>query len=133
MGSRILIVDDDPVVQNILSLFLNSLGFEPVVAADENHCLQLLSDGTADFGALFLDYQLPSMVGPDLLVKIRAGSMVSQPKVIMLSANSTDQLAKLLKTAPPTGQPDRLLEKPFTAEDVRSALSECGVEPRGVN
>ena len=65
---RILIVDDERVIQELFQSILEPEGFQVSTATNAREALYLLRDET--FGATVLDYKLPDMNGIDLFHQI---------------------------------------------------------------
>ena len=82
---RVLVVEDDPVVVETLTLYLEHAGFEVVAASNGNDGLRLA--GQQPFALLVLDWMLPGTAGPDVLRRLRAFSDVP---VMMLTARTTE-------------------------------------------
>ena len=82
---RVLVVEDDPVVVETLTLYLEHAGFEVVAAGNGNDGLRLA--GQQPFALVVLDWMLPGTAGPDVLRRLRASSDVP---VMMLTARTTE-------------------------------------------
>jgi two-component system, HptB-dependent secretion and biofilm response regulator len=84
--SRILVVDDDEMLNYLFCSFLNSRGLKTFTAhsiAAAKHLLQ-----TEDsIELILLDYQLTDGVGMDLLAASALDTYLNRPPVIMISAN----------------------------------------------
>lgn len=81
-GARILIVDDEPPIADIIAELLGEEGYEAVIASGGDHALQFLADGRADL--MLLDLYMPGVSGLDVLDKLRArGGHESMPIVVM--------------------------------------------------
>ncbi|UTE78533.1 response regulator transcription factor [Rossellomorea sp. KS-H15a] len=85
MGTKILIVDDDPDIRNLISVYLENEGIDTVQAEDAMEALKLLSSEVVDL--IILDVMMPNMSGIDACMKIREER---QMPIIMLSAKSED-------------------------------------------
>ncbi|MCA0149627.1 response regulator transcription factor [Rossellomorea vietnamensis] len=85
MGTKILIVDDDPDIRNLISVYLENEGIDTVQAEDAMEALKLLSSEEVDL--IILDVMMPNMSGIDACMKIREER---QMPIIMLSAKSED-------------------------------------------
>ncbi len=81
---RILIIDDEKEVIDLLSLYLEKEGFSVTGAFDGKSGLEKLSKATYD--CILLDVMLPKINGFQVLKKIRK---VSSVPVIMISARVT--------------------------------------------
>jgi CheY-like chemotaxis protein len=87
---RILLIDDDPGISDLLGEFLSLHGAEtfPVTSAVE--ALRLLGHGAPD--AIFLDIEMPGLSGLDALPAIRA--LAPDTKVVMVSGIHDEAIAK---------------------------------------
>jgi DNA-binding response OmpR family regulator/cellulose synthase/poly-beta-1,6-N-acetylglucosamine synthase-like glycosyltransferase len=83
----ILIVDDDPTIQNILSLVLTKSGFEVSVASNGEDALHRVAEEIPDL--IISDVMMPDMDGFTLLKEIRSKSETCYIPVIMLTAKSS--------------------------------------------
>jgi two-component system, OmpR family, response regulator MtrA len=109
MSARILVVDDDPALSEMIGIVLRSEGFDPAFC----------SDGAAAFGAfqsarpdlVLLDLMLPGKDGIEVCTQIRAESGVP---IIMLTAKSdaTDVVRGLESGA------DDYVVKPFNPKEL---------------
>ncbi len=83
---RILVVDDDEILNDLFCAFLGSRDFETISAASVEQAKNILiQDDNIDL--VLLDYQLGDGVGLDLLDKQSVLQYLSIPPVIMISAN----------------------------------------------
>lgn len=83
MKSRVLVVDDDPALAEMLTIVLRGEGFETAVVADGTRALPAVRDSQPD--VVLLDLMLPGMNGIDVCRAIRAESGVP---IVMLTAKS---------------------------------------------
>jgi len=83
---RILVVDDDEILNSLFCTFLESRGFEPVAAYSVAEARSILNDDN-NIDLALLDYQLGDGVGWDLLSEEAIAHYASMPPVIMISAN----------------------------------------------
>lgn len=82
---RVLVVEDDPVVVETLTVYLEHAGFEVVAAGNGHDGLRLAEQ--RPFALVVLDWMLPGIAGPDVLRRLRASSDVP---VMMLTARTTE-------------------------------------------
>jgi two-component system, OmpR family, response regulator MtrA len=80
---RILIVDDDTALSEMLGIVLRGEGFDPVSCADGERALGAFRDSKPDL--VLLDLMLPGKDGIDVCRQIRAESGVP---IVMLTAKS---------------------------------------------
>ncbi|MFH1842683.1 MAG: response regulator transcription factor [bacterium] len=83
---RLLIVEDDRELLDLLTLHLEAEGYEIVVATDGDDGLQAYREGA--WALVILDWMLPSLSGLDILRAIRAED--SRTPVLMLTARSEE-------------------------------------------
>jgi serine phosphatase RsbU (regulator of sigma subunit) len=84
--SRILVVDDDEMLNYLFCSFLNSRGMETSTAHSIAEAKYLLQTEDS-IELILLDYQLTDGVGMDLLAPTALETYLCQPPVIMISAN----------------------------------------------
>ena len=107
MAAKILVVDDDPNVQRLLSYTLKQEGYEVVVASDG-------AEGFRQWGAenpalILLDVMLPKLDGYAVATKIRAEEVDAHVPIIMLTAEAeVEQKIRGLRAGA-----DDYLVKPF--------------------
>jgi pilus assembly protein CpaE len=108
MAAKILVVDDDPNVQRLLSYTLKQEGYDVVVAADGAAGFKLW--GEEDPALILLDVMLPKLDGYQVATKIRAEEgQDSHVPIIMLTAESeVEQKIRGLRAGA-----DDYLVKPF--------------------
>jgi len=87
--TRILIVDDEPSVREILFTFLGQQGFEPAVAEDGQKALDMIPSFNPHI--VLLDVAMPGINGLKTLEKIRAAA--PDCCVIMMSGHASHQSA----------------------------------------
>ncbi len=83
MRARVLVVDDDPALAEMLGIVLRGEGFDPAFVADGAKAVQAYRDLKPDI--LLLDLMLPGMSGIDVC---RAVRLESGTPIIMLTAKS---------------------------------------------
>jgi two-component system, OmpR family, alkaline phosphatase synthesis response regulator PhoP len=107
--TKILIIDDEPSITNLVSAYLKPEGYEVYIAADGNAGLKATRAFKPDL--IILDVMLPGMDGIELLSRIRRESEVY---VIMLTARTeeTDKIVGLSVGA------DDYMTKPFSPREL---------------
>lgn len=120
--ARILVVDDEPAVQNALSRALALEHYDVARAGDGLEALERL--GAAPYEAIILDIAMPRMDGLELCRRLRAGG--DSTPVLMLTARGEvdDRVAGLDAGA------DDYLVKPFALREllarIRALLRRAG-------
>ncbi len=107
--TKILIIDDEPSITNLVSAYLKPEGYEVFTAADGNAGLKAARAFKPDL--IILDLMLPGMDGIELLSRLRRESDVY---VIMLTARTdeTDKIVGLSVGA------DDYVTKPFSPREL---------------
>ena len=80
---RVLVIDDDPVIQDLLTTFLEKEGYEVTVAKNGEDGLRRAGDLRPD--VITLDVAMPGMDGWSVLSALKANSELADIPVIMLS------------------------------------------------
>jgi DNA-binding response OmpR family regulator len=106
VAKRILIVEDERLLQRTLTDALRDQGYEATAASDARHAERLLFP-TSDFDLVVLDNRLPDRSGVDLLRRIRAAEL--PVRVIVMTAYGKAGLLAELKRL----EVDGFVEKPF--------------------
>jgi two-component system response regulator MtrA len=124
MKSRILVVDDDPALSEMLSIVLRGEGFDTAVVSEGPHALPAVRELRPD--VVLLDLMLPGMNGIDVCRAIRAESGVP---IVMLTAKS-DTVDVVLGLE--SGADDYVI-KPFKPKElvarIRARLRRTDAEP----
>jgi DNA-binding response OmpR family regulator len=127
--NRVLVVDDEPMVREVLSRYLESEGFDVVSANDGVEALVRFGEQPPDL--VLLDLMLPRLDGFEVFRQMRESTPVP---VIMLTARGeeTDRITGLDMGA------DDYITKPFSPREVVSRVravlrrTEEGSVPNGV-
>jgi len=83
MKGRVLVVDDDTALSEMIGIVLRSEGFEPVFCADGDEALEIFRASQPDL--VLLDLMLPGKDGTEVCRLIRAESGVP---IVMLTAKA---------------------------------------------
>ncbi len=112
-AARILLVDDEPPIQTLLSYPLRKDGYEVMTAADGREALERFEESPPDL--VILDVMMPKMDGLEVCRRLRARSAVP---IIMLTAKSEerDKVLGLELGA------DDYITKPFSMREFRSRV-----------
>ena len=107
--ARVLVVDDEPIVREVLSRYLSREGFEVETAADGQTALDAFEATRPEL--IVLDLMLPQIDGLEVFRRVRARSGAA---VIMLTARGeeTDRVVGLELGA------DDYVAKPFSPREV---------------
>ncbi|MBR6740069.1 MAG: response regulator transcription factor [Clostridia bacterium] len=111
--ARIFIVEDDPMISEIVEYNLAREGFETSVSADGEEGLQMILEGSPDL--VLLDVMLPSLDGFEILRRVRRVSSV--PIIMMTAREGEDDRVDGLELGA-----DDYIVKPFSMRELISRV-----------
>jgi DNA-binding response OmpR family regulator len=111
---RLLVVDDEPEVRELVLRQLSRRGFECTQASNAERALDLLA--ACEFDGVLLDLHMPGIGGLGLLEAVRRQSGDVALVVVTGSQDSSDAIAALKLGA------DEYVRKPFDAETLLASL-----------
>ncbi len=105
--TRILVVDDEPAIVEVLAYNLNREGFEVTTAADGREALQKCQSSPPDL--IILDLMMPHMDGLQVCRKLKSEARTQGIRILMLTAkgDETDEIVGFSLGA------DDFVAKPF--------------------
>lgn len=113
----VLLVDDEPMVRNVLRAGLTRFGYRVLEASDGETGLERFRADAARLGALVVDLSMPRLDGIGLIRTIRAlGSEL--PVVAMMGVAPSEQVRELEELGV-----RHLLQKPFGLDDLLTILA----------
>ena len=112
MAAKILIIEDELAVREMLSFTLKSTGFNTLEAGDSESALDLIRKHNIDL--ILLDWMLPGKAGIEISRLLRASSETKSIPIIMLTAKSeeSDKILGLESGA------DDYITKPFSPKEL---------------
>lgn len=112
---KVLVVDDDPVIRDMMVDILECEGYTPDLARDGQEALRYL--GGSESYLVFLDLLMPSFNGKDVCEALAAHPQVRQRHILVLMSalDSIDETSNL--------DVDMVMPKPFVVDDVEEALA----------
>jgi two-component system response regulator CpxR len=105
--ARILLVEDNSELREILQQVMQLNGHEVMMARTGLHARDILEHGTFAPDAIVCDYRMPQMSGGELLAWVRAWPPCAGVFFILISGDNEDQERALTLGA------DAYLAKPF--------------------
>ena len=109
MNARVLVVDDDTALAEMVGIVLRSEGFEPFFCADGGRALDAFHESRPDL--VLLDLMLPGMDGIEVCARLREETGIP---IIMLTAKSdTTDVVKGLESGA-----DDYKVKPFNPKEL---------------
>lgn len=109
---RVLVVEDDPFLNELIQTRLELAGFDTRVARDGGQALQRLTEFRPE--AMVLDINMPVLDGFGVLNHMRVQGLIEKtPTMVLTARNSPEDVAKAIKL----GARD-YLSKPFKDEQL---------------
>jgi len=84
MAIKILVVDDDPDIRDILKLTLSEENYEVLEAADGQEALNIIA--TKALNLVLLDYKMPKIDGQEVCRRVKKDLLLRHLPIIMLTA-----------------------------------------------
>ncbi len=116
MAANILLVEDEPGIQELLKFNLSQAGHQVTAVGDAEHALTYLKNALPD--VILLDWMLPGLSGIDLCKRLRGDERYRPVPIIMLTARGEER-DKVLGLD--TGADD-YMTKPFSPRELVSRI-----------
>lgn len=116
MTATVLVVEDEPAIQELIAFNLKQAGYQPLCADNAEQAIRLVQDALPDL--VLLDWMLPGLSGIELARRLRADKRTKSTPIIMLTARADEQ-AKL--TGLDTGADD-YITKPFSPRELNARV-----------
>jgi two-component system phosphate regulon response regulator PhoB len=116
MPANILVVEDEPAIQELLSLNLTQAGHNPLRALSVEQAQLLIREALPDL--IILDWMLPGMSGIEFARKLKSDELTKSIPIIMLTARGeeTDKIRGLEVGA------DDYVTKPFSPRELNARI-----------
>jgi phosphate regulon transcriptional regulator PhoB len=115
-GKRILVVDDEPDIVDLVSYNLKKEGFEISTAMDGEEAFEKIKKGT--FDCIILDLMLPGMHGTEICRILRNDPKTGNVPIIMLTAKG-EEVDKVLGLEMGA---DDYMTKPFSPRELSARI-----------
>src|SRR6478735_4884072 len=109
MTSRILVVDDDTALAEMIGIVLRTEGFDPVFCEDGAQAIEIFRAAKPDL--VLLDLMLPGLDGIEVCSRIRAES--GTPIIMLTAKSDTADVVKGLESGA-----DDYMVKPFNPKEL---------------
>ena len=116
MKPTILVVEDEPAIQDLIQINLEMGGYRVLIAASAEEALKQVQQELPDL--VLLDWMLPGMSGVDLTRRLRSDTRTKLLPIILLTARGeeADKLRGL-----ETGADDYMV-KPFSLKELEARI-----------
>ncbi|HSH74028.1 MAG TPA: phosphate regulon transcriptional regulator PhoB [Methylophilaceae bacterium] len=116
MPANILVVEDEPAIQELLALNLTQAGHNPIRALSVEQGQMLIREALPDL--ILLDWMLPGMSGIEFARKLKSDEMTKAIPIIMLTARGEeiDKVRGLEVGA------DDYVTKPFSPRELNARI-----------
>ena len=116
---KVLLVDDNPDITELLSKFLRAKGHENFVTNDPLVGLEKIKNGHYD--VVFLDIQMPGLSGLDIIQELEIENILRDQNIIMFSADNftESEIDDLLKKEGIAA----CLEKPIQLKEILTVMA----------
>jgi DNA-binding response OmpR family regulator len=117
MALTLMIVDDDPQLIRVLSMFFDLEGYNVVRASNGREALALLGEYTPDL--ILLDLMMPEVGGEEVVKQVRAQQKHQRIPIVIFTAAETRE--EELRAA----GADAFITKPFSLDGLRDVIHEA--------
>ncbi|MHB0939169.1 MAG: response regulator transcription factor [Armatimonadota bacterium] len=120
MAHRILVVDDEEDIRNLVAVMLKADGYQVVLASTGKDALQALEGEPIDL--IVLDVMMPGMDGWEVCRQIKGNSRTKDIPVVFLTVRQ-QPLDRIIGTE--VLHASGYIYKPFEREELLSTINEC--------
>nr|WP_324295511.1 phosphate regulon transcriptional regulator PhoB [Ferrovum sp. PN-J185] len=116
LAANILLVEDEPAIQDLIAMNLRQAGHIPLTSSDAGEALEKVRETLPDL--ILVDWMLPGMSGIELIKRIRNNERTRNIPIIMLTARAeeNDKLSGLDSGA------DDYITKPFSIRELNARI-----------
>lgn len=123
MQKKILIIDDDPAVFQVIKRTLGFKGYSVSISTDGEAAVKQIEKNTPDL--VILDLMLPKISGEEVCRQIKANELTESIPIVMLTGKSCDAdkvIGRLLGA-------NFYMTKPFDLHELLKKIAELLHEP----
>lgn len=116
MSATVLVVEDEPAIQELISYNLRNAGYVSLSAETAEQAIVMVNEVLPDL--VLVDWMLPNMSGIDFVRLLRSGTRTRPIPIIMLTArvDETDKISGLEVGA------DDYITKPFSPRELNARI-----------
>src|SRR5215813_8169818 len=116
MPATVLVVEDEPAIQELIAYNLKQAGHQPLRADNAEQAMRLVQSALPD--VVLLDWMLPGLSGIELARRLRADRRTRGIPIIMLTARSDEQE----KISGLEAGADDYITKPFSPRELNARV-----------
>jgi len=114
MPQTIMLVDDDPQLRRVVSMFFELEGYNVVQAEDGREAIDMLTEYVPD--VILLDLIMPEVTGTEVCQHVRASKRLKEIPVVVFTA------AEMKEEELTAAGADRFISKPYSLEGLRRVV-----------
>ena len=114
--NKIIIVDDDPSILEVLTLVLEESDYEVIALDSGEKVREIVNRDKPDL--MLLDLWIPGVNGPQILTQLKNDSTTKNVPIILISA------ATEIKETAEQYHADAYLPKPFNIDELESTITQ---------
>ncbi|MGC9035890.1 MAG: response regulator [Verrucomicrobiia bacterium] len=118
--NKILLVDDDPLVLEVLKMFLQRRNYEVLTASNGRTALELFKKKANEISLIITDVRMPEMNGFEFIDNIK--KIKPDAPILFISGEKESVLGELVEKY--SFKPFKLIKKPCTCTEFLSAIDE---------
>jgi len=105
MGDKVLVVDDDQEMRDLLSSLLEGDGYEVILGSNGEEAIELAEEENPQ--VILLDFEMPGIKGIEACKRLKSGEQTASIPIIMITAYTDKKPAAIEAGA------DDFVNKPF--------------------
>lgn len=115
MSARILIVDDEFEIRDVVAEFLEGLGYQVVAVGSGREAMDLIDQSPPAFDLALVDWQMPGISGRDVILELGRRGLTEV--VLIITGVNSENLGRMtphLRT--------EIVHKPFSLIELRDRI-----------
>jgi two-component system, cell cycle sensor histidine kinase and response regulator CckA len=118
-NERILIIDDETPVRNVLCLSLEHLGYSVEAAASGEEAIEKFQEAAGRFDLVILDMLMPELSGDQVFARLH--KIDPNINILIISGFSSEQAVNSVLKHPGSD----FIQKPFSIQDLSKKVRQC--------
>jgi DNA-binding NtrC family response regulator len=119
MNERILIVEDDQDMREMLSEILSDSGYQTIAVLDAADALKMIRDDRAVLDLVITDVRMPGVKGDEILAAVRA-SRAETPVLVITAFGTVEHAVEMVRAGA-----HQYITKPFHMTELLGAAAEA--------